>query len=151
MHHIRNLFILLFTSVLLCASVVSQAKENITIIYAYNIADSVANYHRALTIEANAIQDKYLFIFDARPGAGGTIASNYVLNTSNTILAHSTAFFIRPMYTLKKAMTCLCSRSNLIIVRHRWRSQAPNTKAGKTFPLINPLPLASADWELQHT
>jgi len=96
MHHIRNLFILLFTLVLLCTSVVSQAKENITIIYAYNIADSVANYHRALTIEANAIQDKYLFIFDARPGAGGSIASNYVLNTPNTILAHSTAFFIRP-------------------------------------------------------
>jgi len=88
----RNLFAL----ILLCASVVSQAKENITIIYAYNIADSVANYHRALTIEANAIQDKYLFIFDARPGAGGAIASNYVLNTPNTILAHSTAFFIRP-------------------------------------------------------
>src|SRR6266705_3910661 len=89
---VRNLFAL----VLLCTSVVSQAKENITIIYAYNIADSVANYHRALTIEANAIQDKYLFIFDARPGAGGAIASNYVLNTSSTILAHSTAFCIRP-------------------------------------------------------
>jgi tripartite-type tricarboxylate transporter receptor subunit TctC len=88
----RNFFAL----ILLCASVASQAKENITIIYAYNIADSVANYHRALTIESNAIQDKYLFIFDARPGAGGTIASNYVLNTPNTILAHSTAFFIRP-------------------------------------------------------
>jgi len=88
----RNLFAL----ILLCASVVSQAKESITIIYAYNIADSVANYHRALTIEANSTQDKYLFIFDARPGAGGAIASNYVLNTPNTILAHSTAFFIRP-------------------------------------------------------
>jgi tripartite-type tricarboxylate transporter receptor subunit TctC len=86
----------LLTSILLCLSAVAQAKETITIIYAYNIADSVANYHRALTIEANAIQDKYLFIFDARPGAGGAIASNYVLNTPNTILAHSTAFFIRP-------------------------------------------------------
>ena len=88
----RNLFAL----ILLCASVASQAKETITIVYAYNIADSVANYHRALTIEANAIQDKYLFVFDARPGAGGSIASNYVLNTPNTVLAHSTAFFIRP-------------------------------------------------------
>jgi tripartite-type tricarboxylate transporter receptor subunit TctC len=82
--------------VLLCAAAAAQAKETITIIYAYNIADSVANYHRALTVEANAIQDKYQFVFDARPGAGGAIASNYVLNTPNTILAHSTAFFIRP-------------------------------------------------------
>ena len=29
------------------ASVVSHAKENIIIVYAYNIAHSVANYHRA--------------------------------------------------------------------------------------------------------
>jgi tripartite-type tricarboxylate transporter receptor subunit TctC len=86
----------LFATILLCLSAVAQAKETLTIIYAYNIADSVANYHRALALEANSIQDKYFFIFDARPGAGGAIASNYVLSTPNTILAHSTAFFIRP-------------------------------------------------------
>lgn len=84
------------TLLLLFASALCQAKETTHIIYAYNIADSVANYHRALAAAANAIQDKYQFVFDARPGAGGAIASNYVLNTPNTILAHSTAFFIRP-------------------------------------------------------
>jgi len=78
------------------ASIGAQAKDTITIMYAYGPADSVANYHRTLANEANKIQNKYNFIFDAKPGAGGSIASNQVLRDANTILAHSTAFFIRP-------------------------------------------------------
>jgi tripartite-type tricarboxylate transporter receptor subunit TctC len=50
-----------------------------------------------LAVEANKIQDKYNFLFDTRPGAGGAIASNHVLNTPNSVLAHSTAFFVRPV------------------------------------------------------
>jgi len=76
---------------------VSWAKETITIFYAWGPGDSVANYHRTLANEANKIQDKYNFVFDTKPGAGGAIASNHVLNTSNSILAHSTAFFVRPV------------------------------------------------------
>jgi tripartite-type tricarboxylate transporter receptor subunit TctC len=84
-------------SILLMAFAFSaQAKENITILYAYGPADSVANYHRTLANEANKIQDKYNFIFDAKPGAGGSIASNFVLREQNYVLAHSTAFFVRP-------------------------------------------------------
>ena len=75
----------------------SQAKENITIFYAWGPGDSVANYHRTIANEANKIQDKYNFVFDTKPGAGGAIASNHVLNTPNSILAHSTAFFVRPV------------------------------------------------------
>lgn len=73
------------------------AKENITIFYAWGPGDSVANYHRTIAAEANKIQDKYNFIFDTKPGAGGAIATNHVLNTPNSILAHSTAFFVRPV------------------------------------------------------
>jgi tripartite-type tricarboxylate transporter receptor subunit TctC len=73
------------------------ARENITIYYAWGPGDSVANYHRTMAAEANKIQDKYNFIFDTKPGAGGAIASNHVLNTPNSILAHSTAFFVRPI------------------------------------------------------
>ena len=75
----------------------AQAKENITIFYAWGPGDSVANYHRTIANEANKIQDKYNFIFDTKPGAGGAIASNHVLSTPNSILAHSTAFFVRPV------------------------------------------------------
>lgn len=74
-----------------------HAKETITIFYAWGPGDSVANYHRTLANEANKIQDKYTFVFDTKPGAGGAIASNHVLNTPNSVLAHSTAFFVRPV------------------------------------------------------
>jgi tripartite-type tricarboxylate transporter receptor subunit TctC len=74
----------------------ASARELITVVYAFSPSDSLANYHRTMIVEANKIQDKYNFIFDTRPGAGGSIASNYVLTTPNTVLAHSTAFFVRP-------------------------------------------------------
>jgi len=76
----------------------AQAKENITIFYAWGPGDSVANYHRTIANEANKIQDKYNFIFDTKPGAGGVIATRHVqANASDSILAHSTAFFVRPV------------------------------------------------------
>ena len=74
----------------------ASARENVVIYYAWGPGDSVANYHRTLAAEANKIQDKYNFIFDTKPGAGGAIASNFVLNNPGTVLAHSTAFFVRP-------------------------------------------------------
>jgi tripartite-type tricarboxylate transporter receptor subunit TctC len=77
-------------------AITAMAKETITIFYAWGPGDSVANYHRTLANEANKIQDKYTFIFDTKPGAGGAIASNHVLRESNSVLAHSTAFFVRP-------------------------------------------------------
>ena len=88
---------LLTTLLLAVSALAAHARENITIFYAWGPGDSVANYHRTLAVEANKIQDKYNFIFDTKPGAGGAIATNHVLNTPNSVLAHSTAFFVRPV------------------------------------------------------
>jgi tripartite-type tricarboxylate transporter receptor subunit TctC len=68
-----------------CLSAAVSAKENITITYAWGPGDSVANYHRTIANEANKVQNKYNFIFDTKPGAGGAIASNYVLKENNNI------------------------------------------------------------------
>lgn len=87
----------LLALILSVAALTASARENITIFYAWGPGDSVANYHRTIAAEANKIQDKYNFIFDTKPGAGGAIASNHVLNTPNSVLAHSTAFFVRPV------------------------------------------------------
>ena len=76
------------TAVVLAATAfASVAKENITIYYSWGAADTAANFHRVLADEANKIQDKYNFVFDVKPGAGGSIAANHVLNQSNTVLA----------------------------------------------------------------
>jgi len=75
-----------------------QAKETVTIVYAFSPADTMANYSRTLAAEANRIQNKYTFVFDTKPGAGNSVATNFVRNNSNTILATSSAFFIRPIF-----------------------------------------------------
>lgn len=85
-------------SVLLSTALIStaQARETITLIYSWGFGDSIAGVNRALVKEANEIQDRYQFLFDARPGAGGSIAANYVAKTPNTVLITSSAFYIRP-------------------------------------------------------
>jgi tripartite-type tricarboxylate transporter receptor subunit TctC len=88
---LTSLFLLLVAS-----SVV--AKENVTIVYSWTAADGPANYSRAIIEEANRLQNKYTFIFDTKPGAGGSIAANHVLKNPNTILATASAFFVRPNF-----------------------------------------------------
>ena len=76
----------------------AQARETVTIIYAWSPADAAANFHRQLVQESNRIQDRFTFVFDTRPGAGGSIAANHVLNNPNHILATASAFYIRPNF-----------------------------------------------------
>lgn len=88
----------LLAIILAVASSLSAARENIVIVYSWTPADTAANFHRTLADEANKIQDRYNFVFDVKPGAGGSIAANHVLNQPNTILATASAFFIRPNF-----------------------------------------------------
>jgi tripartite-type tricarboxylate transporter receptor subunit TctC len=75
---------------------VAAQKETITMYYSWSPADAAANFYRTLADESNKLQNKYTFIFDAKPGAGGTVAANHVLNTPNSIWINSSAAFIRP-------------------------------------------------------
>lgn len=88
----------LLASLLVSLSLAASAKENITIFYSWSAADTAANFHRTLAEEANKIQNKYNFVFDVKPGAGGSIAANHVLAQPNAILATASAFFIRPNF-----------------------------------------------------
>lgn len=84
-------------AVLATLSLTAQAqKETQTLVYSWTAADTAAGFYRTLAEESNKIQNKYTFVFDAKPGAGGTVAANYVLNTPNTIWINSSAAFIRP-------------------------------------------------------
>lgn len=86
-------------AIILCALATQVlAKETVTIYYAFSPADTMANYSRTLVEEANRIQDKYTFLFDTKPGAGNAVAANHVKNNPNSILATSSAFFIRPNF-----------------------------------------------------
>lgn len=89
----KKLVAVLLTTLALSAQ---AQKENIVMYYSWSPADTAANFYRTLAEESNKLQNKYTFIFDAKPGAGGTVAANYVLNTPNTIWINSSAGFIRP-------------------------------------------------------
>jgi tripartite-type tricarboxylate transporter receptor subunit TctC len=88
--------IFIISIMMFVASAGVAAKEVVTIYWGWGPADSLANISRTLTDEANKIQNKYTFIFDTKPGAGGAIAAEYTKRTPNTILATSSAFFVRP-------------------------------------------------------
>jgi tripartite-type tricarboxylate transporter receptor subunit TctC len=89
---------LLLSLILSALSVTVAAKETVTIVYSWTAADTAANFHRTLVESANKIQNKYTFVFDTKPGAGGSIAANHVAANPNTILATASAFFIRPNF-----------------------------------------------------
>jgi tripartite-type tricarboxylate transporter receptor subunit TctC len=89
----KKLLVVLLTTLTLSAH---AQKENITMYYSWSPADTAANFYRALAEESNKIQNKYTFIFDAKPGAGGTVAANHVLVTPNTVWINSSTAFIRP-------------------------------------------------------
>lgn len=91
----KKLLIALITASI---SLTVLAKENITIIYSWSPSDVAANFYRALAEESNRQQDKYNFVVDAKPGAGGTVAAKYVSSNPGMILANSSALFIRPQF-----------------------------------------------------
>lgn len=87
----------LLLPLLMSLSFSALAKENITLVYSWTAGDKAANYYRALVEEANKNQNRFTFVFETKPGAGGTIAANYALTAPNNILwINSSAGFIRP-------------------------------------------------------
>jgi tripartite-type tricarboxylate transporter receptor subunit TctC len=87
----------LMAIILATLSFSASARETTTLAYSWTAADKAANFYRALADEANKLQTQYTFVFDAKPGAGGTVAANYTTNNaSNTLWINSSAGFIRP-------------------------------------------------------
>jgi len=89
----------LVAAVLLGASTLALATETITILWAFNIGSNQANTIRLIIDELNKTQDKYTFVIDSKPGAGGTIAANAVeVKPNTTLVGMSSSFIIRPYF-----------------------------------------------------
>ena len=89
----------LVAAVLLGASTFALATETITILWAFNIGSNQATTIRLIIDELNKTQDKYTFVIDSKPGAGGTVAANAVEAKPNTTLVGmSSSFIIRPYF-----------------------------------------------------
>lgn len=119
----------LLALLLLTLSVAVNAKEVITVVWPFGMGDTQAQYSRSLIDELNRRQDKYVFILENKPGAGATIGAKYVAATPNTILAASTAFFVRPNFYPEEShrvvdfqpLMTQCA-APMVIVSKRYRS-----------------------------
>jgi len=73
------------------------AQERVPSIWAFNISNTQGSYYRATLLEANRIQNKYEFIVEHKPGAGGEVAAGYALDKKGVVLlGTAAAFFVRP-------------------------------------------------------
>lgn len=83
--------------IMLASGTSALARDTVVLAYSWTAGDKAANYYRALVDEANKIQNNINFVFEPKPGAGGTIAANYAANNPNSVLwINSSAGFIRP-------------------------------------------------------
>jgi tripartite-type tricarboxylate transporter receptor subunit TctC len=75
------------------------AQTVVSIVWPFAAGSTQANYIRAIAEDANLRQNKYTFVFDHRPGAGGSVAMKYVLNSQKlTVVSNGTSLFLRPIF-----------------------------------------------------
>ncbi len=87
----------------LMAAITVHAGEIVGVVFPFGIGESPANYVRTTIQQANSMQDKYTFVFEHRPGAGGAVGAEWVATRNNYILASSSAFFLRPILYPKES------------------------------------------------
>jgi len=91
----KKIFLAMITTMV---STSLYAQQIITIVWPFGLGDTQAQYSRSLVEQLNKSQRTYTFVLENRPGAGATIGAKHVANTPNSILATSTAFFVRPNF-----------------------------------------------------
>jgi tripartite-type tricarboxylate transporter receptor subunit TctC len=77
---------------------IANAGITVPVYWPFAAGSSQANMVRSMIDNANTQQNKYQFIFVHKPGAGGSVAANSVLESKDlAILASTSSFYIRPM------------------------------------------------------
>ena len=77
---------------------VSAQTRTIPVVWPFAIGSPQANMVRSIIDSANKEQNKYQFILVNKPGAGGSIAANHVLEHDGpAVLASTSSFYIRPL------------------------------------------------------
>jgi tripartite-type tricarboxylate transporter receptor subunit TctC len=75
----------------------ANAQTVVPVVWGFALASVQGAMVREIINEANTIQNKYQFVFDHRPGAGGAVSVHHTTGFEKpAILAHTSSFFIRP-------------------------------------------------------
>jgi len=130
----------------LASSLSAQAAERITFLLGFSAASGLANNVRLLCQEMNRNQNRYEFVADFRPGAGGAIAANYVLqNPKNTIIGGTSTFFLRSNFDRAtgygidsfQGVSILSSGSPVVLYSSKYASLNELKQAGKITTAIS--------------
>jgi len=84
---------------LVSSTLLSAAPLSVPIVWPFSIGSNQVNFIRTIIDDANKKQNKYNFYVEFKPGAGGTIAAQYVENHKGiALLSSSSSFFVRAFY-----------------------------------------------------
>lgn len=92
----KKLFVAI--SMLFSSLAVQASPQIVEVVWPFAPGGSHATMIRNLIENANKQQSQYRFVFDNKPGAGGTVAANHVLSSSRlTVLVAASSFYARPL------------------------------------------------------
>lgn len=84
---------------LLTIATAAFANTNVPIVWPFSPASNQATALRTIIQNANSEQNKYTFVFENKPGAGGSIAVNNIISDKSLKLGFlTTSAFIRPIF-----------------------------------------------------
>lgn len=114
-------------------SLTANASTIVPVVWPFAIGSMQANYLRVLLAEANKVQDKYNFILENKPGAGGFVATTYVKNYNGiALMSISSSYFVRPVFYPNeshniddfKPVYIQCTQQPLLMTSSKYKSLA---------------------------
>ena len=111
----------------------ANAGQIVSITWPFATGANMANGIRVLVDEANKQQSKYTFIFENKPGAGGTIAAKYAYGQYPHQLgtvSSSSSFFVRPNFYPNEShkiedftpIMIQCTGQPFVIISNKYKS-----------------------------
>jgi tripartite-type tricarboxylate transporter receptor subunit TctC len=107
----------------------AQAAQPVFVVWPWGMGDTDVQFSRVVMEDMNRQQKDINFLFDNKPGAGASIAAMHVAKNNNSILAASSAFFVRPNFFTEgvhsmddfKPLMLMCS-GPLVLVSGKYRN-----------------------------
>lgn len=134
----------IFATILAMSCWSALATQTVQVIWPFAPGSSQAAVTRNLIESANQQQDKYQFVFVNRPGAGGTVAANYVASAPTlTLLSNTSSFYTRPLlyheaYNPKdfRVVSTVCSNTPVALIARKYTSFDQLKKQNATVGVI---------------
>lgn len=121
---------LIATTAMILAGLAQAESLPVQVVWPFAPGSTQATMVRNIIDSANKQQNKYQFVFISKPGAGGTIAANYVTNSNSlAVLASTSSFYIRSMMYYEShdpeqfsLVNTVCSHSPLVMFSRKYSS-----------------------------